>query len=97
MHTARGARASIRDAGDNKIALGNQFINNVIGGWPGIDVLVDFKPIPKLIVLVHQFFDPLQQEAGIGLAVAEKSADLAVDGVQTRGWTPPRIGIRVNW
>ena len=60
VHTARGAGASIGDAGDHKVTFCDKVINYIVGGWPGIHVLVDLNPVPEFKVLVHQLFDTLK-------------------------------------
>ncbi len=51
VHTARGAGPSIGDGGDDEIAPGGQVVDDIVSGWPGINVLIGGDAFAQLKVL----------------------------------------------
>ena len=46
VHTARGAGPSIGNGGDHEIAPGGQVVDDIVGGGPGINILIGGDAFP---------------------------------------------------
>ena len=63
---------------------------------PGIDELVHGDEVAQLQVPGHSLADVPQQEIGVGLAVAQESADLVMQRIQTGRGPPAGCRVRVD-